>query len=82
MVATDQEAWSEGRSETPDEAYRAGAELSKIFASIDEFYVDGAIKLRAVEPRSSLGGDDSKTAPSPSFGAASRAPSKPGGCET
>ncbi len=43
MVVTDQESWSEGRSETPDEAYRAGAELSKIFAAIDEFYVDGAI---------------------------------------
>ncbi|MGA8788836.1 MAG: hypothetical protein WB535_07795 [Paenarthrobacter sp.] len=35
-------------SETPDEAYSAGAELSNIFASIDELYVDRAIKQRAL----------------------------------
>ncbi|PYH02207.1 hypothetical protein CVV67_01875 [Arthrobacter stackebrandtii] len=51
---------------------RAGAELSKIFASIDVFYVDGAIKLRGVEERSSLGGDDKKTVPFPLSHAVSR----------
>ena len=72
MMDTDQETWSEGRSETPDDVRRAGAELSKIFASIDEFYVDGAIKLRGVEERSSLGGDDKRTAPFPLSHAVSR----------
>ncbi|MBT2533934.1 hypothetical protein J7E83_17745 [Arthrobacter sp. ISL-48] len=61
MAESKEETWLAGRSETPEEALRAGSELSKIFDSIDSFYVDGAIKLRAVEARSCLGGDDKRT---------------------
>jgi hypothetical protein len=37
---------------------QAAAELEKLFAAVDSWYVDGAIKLPPGQRRSSLGGDD------------------------
>jgi hypothetical protein len=65
MTATGGEVWSSRRSETPEEAVSAGAELSGIFEAVDSLYAEGAISLPRVQRRSSLNGDDRRTEPYP-----------------
>lgn len=65
MIGPDEDVWSSRRRESQEEAVRAGAELSGIFDAVDSWYVDGAIRLPRVQPRSSLCGDDRRTGPYP-----------------
>lgn len=65
MTGIDGDVWSSRRSESPEEAVRAGAELSGIFEAVDSWYANGAIRLPRVQPRSSLSGDDRRTEPFP-----------------
>lgn len=48
MTGPDEDVWSSRRSESQEEALRAGAELSGMFDAVDSWYVDGNIRLPRV----------------------------------
>lgn len=57
--------WQSERLDNPADEARSSEELQRIFARVDSWYIDGVVTFPMVQARSSLAGDDLKTAPFP-----------------